>query len=704
MTDAEIRADRALRTAVEQLRRLLETIAADLPVQYGSVYSFYQHLNRLELIVDYAAASAPTGAPNRLRRLLEDVVAAGTHEIIVLPPENLIGTGFQSGLVFRLLMSGELIGALVLLTTAPRPYTLDDGRRIIPWAAMSRTIVENKHLHDNQAAARVIQSAARSMSDSPSPQTLLNLLRDHLFNPHVAMSVLMFYGPLQENRPNGPFDYLEIQGSWLRRYGESVGLGVRFYLDQYADLMNELDTRKVLSVSNIRPFLARLDPLIRAFLRAERVQSVTLIALHAPQRRLGIIAIGTDRPYQFTPLELDNFQTVSEFLAVSAMAQVLQQQHDLIQRARSAMLDAVADGVMMVLPNPHHAYVLTVNDCFTRMFQLDQRTAQGMSLTELLDRIQLPDEARQELRRQWFSSPVNDSSVLKGEFSLMHPDGFPATIAWYSAPVYHDRRVMGRIYTFHDVSPERTSALLRANFISWVSHELRTPLTSIKGFSEFILETHRDQLPDLAREYTEIILQSATHLNRVFTDIIEIARADTGQLRLNITAAHLPDIITHTVARLEARYTERGQTVILELDDNLPPVRVDASRVAQVFSNLLLNSINYAPPASKIHIGTRYIGARSHLPGSAPPDVVLPGVLVTVADEGGGIAPDEIEQVFLPFFRTKEARASKVAGTGLGLTIARSIVELHRGKIWAEARKRGRRGTTFLLSLPAAEG
>ncbi|MBI5667716.1 MAG: PAS domain-containing sensor histidine kinase [Chloroflexi bacterium] len=700
----EIQAARATPTTAEQLVRLLQAIADDLPLQLAVVYSYYHHLNRLESIAEYAAAPATTGAQNRLRRLLEDRAVPGSEPLLWLHSRDLAGTGMSSGVVFRLLLGEELIGLLAVFSTAPTDYTSDAIQSILPWVGMVRTIVENKHLRDNQAAARALQSAARIIGDSPSPQALVNIVREQLCNPHVGMCVLLFYGPVQENRPNGPFEYLEVQGSWLRRYGDGVGLGVRLYLDQYADLVQELDTRKVITVPTLKPYKNRLDPLVRAILRAERLQSLTLIALHAPQRRLGVIAIATDTPYQFTPLELDNFQTFSDFLAVGTMAGVLQRQHDQVQQARSAMLDAVADGVMLVLPHPHQPSVLTVNDYFTRMFQISRASAEGQPLTALLNQMQLPDDTRQELRRRWFNVPLSDPVVQKGEFALMHPDGFPAAIVWYSAPVHHEGRVMGRLFTFHDVSAERTSATLRANFISWVSHELRTPLTSIKGFAEFILEASGDQLPDLAREYTEIIRHSATHLNRVFTDIIEIARADTGQLKLNISDSHLPDIIINTVALLELQYKERGQTVIMDLDDDLPPVRVDPNRMAQVLSNLLVNSIKYAPPESQIHISTRYVRTCKHLPASAPPDVVLPGVLVTVVDEGPGIAPDETEQIFLPFFRTKEARASKIAGTGLGLTIARSIVELHRGKIWAEGRRRGRRGGTFLLTVPVAHG
>jgi two-component system sensor histidine kinase VicK len=94
------------------------------------------------------------------------------------------------------------------------------------------------------------------------------------------------------------------------------------------------------------------------------------------------------------------------------------------------------------------------------------------------------------------------------------------------------------------------------------------------------------------------------------------------------------------------------------------------------------------------------MSAASDLPASAPTDIVIPSVLVIVADEGGGLTREEVANVFLPFYRTEAARMKKIEGTGLGLAVARSIVELHGGKIWAEARKRGRKGGVFMFTLP----
>src|SRR5262249_21373198 len=134
------------------------------------------------------------------------------------------------------------------------------------------------------------------------------------------------------------------------------------------------------------------------------------------------------------------------------------------------------------------AHVLTVNQGFTKLFNLNQETAQGLSIAHLMEHMQIPRDIRKGLYDHWTSIPVRDPSIQRGEFNMIHPDGFPAAIEWYSAPVYHDDRVMGRMYIFHDDSATRTAANLRANFISRVSHELRTPLTSIGGFAQFMLE------------------------------------------------------------------------------------------------------------------------------------------------------------------------------------------------------------------------
>lgn len=691
------------------LDQLLRQLATEAPAVYACAYSYHRDLNLLEPMALLGGELFPAETETAIREIVLHKANQLQHEP-VLPYHCLLNTPFKSGLLFRLMWLDEAIGFVALFSETESAYTLADHQRLETWAMLAGTIFENQRLREDQNVALALQYIAGIMGQNPTPQDLLDTLHQVMCGPHIATCNIMFYGPQREDRPNGPFDYLELKGSWSWQMGEGAGLGMRIYMDQYPDFITQVYEQKYLYIPDRREIEGGLDPLIRAFLRQGGIESMLYIALNAGTRRLGVMFFGTDRPYQFSAQEIRNFQAIAEFIGISTMSQLLQQQHNFIQRARAELLDAVTDGVMMVLPNDgtpiagrSYAYVLTVNQGFTDMFHLSQATAQGLTLSQVIARMQIPQDVGQQLYEAWLSIPIRDSATQQGEFNMVHPDGYMASIEWYSAPVYHEERIMGRMYIFHDATASRTAANLRAHFIARVSHELRTPLTAIKGFSEMILEQMGDELPDLAREYTQIIQNSARHLNELFSDIIEIARADTGEMSLHLTETHLPDLIIDVAAVLEPEYNQRGQKVIMELDDNLLAVHADANRITQVLTNLLSNAVKFGPPESRIRIRTDYLTTRDDLPDSAPPDVVLPCVLVTVADEGPGLSPEDAERVFLPFYRGKEALATKTAGTGLGLTIARRVVELHRGKIWAEGRRRGRKGARFLFTLPTVE-
>jgi signal transduction histidine kinase len=684
------------------IEQILNSITAETPAELVQVYEYNSDLERADLLVSYQVRASDDAQQARLREIILRCIRERQVNRL-LHADELAGTGFDSGIVFLMIVRDETVGALAVFPTSPQIFSTEHVARLMNWVNMAGAVLENRALSKSHAIATTIQRTAQILGQNPSPQDLVNALRDHLLEPHVSLCVMLLYGPLHENRPNGPFEHLEVRGTWSRRSGSAIGLGVRFFLDQYPDLLEELETRKMLSFNSFSEIAGRVDPLVNAFMRGERVRSLVMLALGAAGRRLGVLLVATDTRHEFGGSELRGYRAVSEFLAVSTMGHVLQQQHDFVLRARAALLDAVTDGVLMVLPSgtaATHSNVLTVNETFTQMFNLTTEQSQELTLEELIERLQIAEDTRLELAQYWLSVPVRDPATQTGEFHMIHPQGYPASIEWYSAPVYQDRRVIGRIFTFHDNSAQRTAASLRANFVSRVSHELRTPLTSIKGFAQFILEESDEPLPPKAREYTEIILNSARHLNAIFSDIIEITRADTGELKLTIEPQDVRDLIRNAASLMELQYKARQQTLVFDLDDDLPQVYVDASRFMQVLTNLLSNANKYAPSNSNVQISARHLRSQRQLPGSAPNDVVIPSVLITVSDEGNGLSLDEAEQVFLPFYRSREAKGGKIEGTGLGLTICRSLIELHRGKIWAEARKRGRKGAHFLFTLP----
>jgi signal transduction histidine kinase len=680
---------------------LLSVVASNVPCDRVCLFAYSSDLNALEHVASYAGTDSPVEFSDALYARLTSYI----HQLEPVSAPFILDSEAEetetfSALLFPFTMPDRVMGALFLLSHQRHLYTAEAIGKLQPCARFAQAMLENMHLSADLATARALLTTAHAIAENPSPQSVVAALRDHLFSEAVSSCGILLYGPIREDRPFGPFEYIEVKAGWSRQFGMEFGVGIRLYLETVGGILSQVTQQKTFIFNDIEEVFPMIDPFVRGLIQSQQIRSVAVLRLDAGERPLGLIAITSQHTNAFSPDELRSYRVVSEFLTISTMAQVLQHQHDLVQQARAALLDAVTDGVVMAVPDKDEARVLTVNRRFTEMFGLQEADVSGTLLSELLEKMQVPVAVRRDLYKTWSSIPVRDPSSQEGEFSMTSMRGVPSDIQWHSAPVYQGKGVIGRVYTFHDVTPERVGERLRTGLLMRHSHELRTPLTSISGFAELILDSSGDALPDLAREYIESIYKSAKHLNRLFSDMILLARANMGELELQLQEAHLPDIIIEAVARLEPQYKARHQTVLLALDDNLPHVYVDNDRILQVVTNLVNNSIKHAPEGSKIRISTFYLEAEKDLPENAPPDVPLPSILVMVDDEGAGLSKDDIENVFLPFYRTEGAQAAKIEGVGMGLAFSHSIIDLHRGKIWAIPRSRKQRGGCFLFVLP----
>jgi signal transduction histidine kinase len=224
----------------------------------------------------------------------------------------------------------------------------------------------------------------------------------------------------------------------------------------------------------------------------------------------------------------------------------------------------------------------------------------------------------------------------------------------------------------------RESEQHKRDLISMVSHEVRTPLASVLGFTSLLLE--REFSPQEQRRYLEIIDSQARRLAGLAGDFLDVQLLEGGAMTLNRGAVDLADL-----AREQGRlFFSHSDAHRLELDAPDGPVMVDGDRdrLAQVIGNLFSNAIKYSPAGGTIHV---QLQARHD------------GVLLAVQDEGMGIAPEDQEHVFDKFFRTAEA-ASAIGGTGLGLAVAREIVETHGGTIKVESQPG--EGSRFWIELP----
>lgn len=225
---------------------------------------------------------------------------------------------------------------------------------------------------------------------------------------------------------------------------------------------------------------------------------------------------------------------------------------------------------------------------------------------------------------------------------------------------------------------------MRRQLIADVSHELRTPLTTIKGTAEALID---GVLPPEAETYQRLYREAA-RLQRLVEDLQELSRVEAQAYELHRRPLRLGSTIAATVERLERQFEEKNVALRVTAAPDLPPVLADEMRIEQVLLNLLGNALQYTPRGGRVHVTAH----------------VEDGYVVTrIADSGIGIAVEHLPHLFTRFYRVDKSRSRAGGGSGIGLTIARSLVEAHGGTIRAESGGPGQ-GSVFTFTLPVAPG
>jgi two-component system sensor histidine kinase KdpD len=226
---------------------------------------------------------------------------------------------------------------------------------------------------------------------------------------------------------------------------------------------------------------------------------------------------------------------------------------------------------------------------------------------------------------------------------------------------------------------------MRSELISAVSHELRTPLGFIKGYATTLLREDMPIEPATRRHFLEIIDEETEKLEHMIDELLDASRLQAGRLPMDVKPLALDDLVTRAVDKARPALEASGHEVTVRLAAANVPVLADALRIEQVLDNLLENAARYSDEGSPVEVTV------ATEDGDA---------LVSVTDRGEGVPLAELERIFEPFYRGRNANARGVRGAGLGLAICRGIVEAHGGKIWGESGHD--RTTTFALTLPLA--
>ena len=276
---------------------------------------------------------------------------------------------------------------------------------------------------------------------------------------------------------------------------------------------------------------------------------------------------------------------------------------------------------------------------------------------------------------------LESTSDSQGNLSFLNQLSDSAAIAIANAQLYDE---------------VQRANLAKSDFVSFVAHELKNPMTSIKGYTELLAAGSVGQINEMQTNFLGTIRANVERMSALVSDLNDKAKIEVGRLRLDYKPVDVPDIVDEVVRSTKRQVEDKKQDVELRLPPELPQVWADRTRVGQVLTNLVSNAHKYTPEGGKILVGAE--AARNQW----DPEGARQVVHLWVKDDGIGISIEDQAKIFQQFFRSDDAKAREAPGTGLGLHITKSLVEMQGGRIWFDSEFR--QGTTFHFTVPVAEG
>ncbi|MEV0891085.1 response regulator [Promicromonospora sp. NPDC050262] len=348
---------------------------------------------------------------------------------------------------------------------------------------------------------------------------------------------------------------------------------------------------------------------------------------------------------------------------------------------RERTLESVADGIYGVDPDGHVTFVNTAA-AYTlgaSAGDLVGRDAHATFHAPADDGSPLPAEGC------YITEALRDGITVTAEQDVyLRPDGKKVPVEVTASPLRDDKAIRGAVVVFRDVTERREMERIKDEFVSVVSHELRTPLTAIRGALSLLDSDALDDSPEQAARMVRVALTSSERLGRLVDDILDTERLEAGTTQLEMADHPVDALVAAAVEQVAVLADDAGIT--LEPITSPEIVRADPERIVQTLTNLLGNAVRFSPPDSTVRVTAAPVG-----------DLVE----IRVDDEGRGIPPDKLEAVFRRFEQVDASDTRERGGSGLGLTIARSIVERHGGRLWAVSQGEGT-GSSFRFTLRRA--
>jgi PAS domain S-box-containing protein len=345
------------------------------------------------------------------------------------------------------------------------------------------------------------------------------------------------------------------------------------------------------------------------------------------------------------------------------------------QQRMQAIIQHMADGVLLI---NRQGMIITCNAMLAMML--------GLDIGQIIDQdIHDPNLHPHLASVTATTTHRARTGVLAKEVTIETPR--PRHLQIFSTVIVDGHKnLLGEVRLVHDATKERELEQLKDEFFSIVSHELRTPLFSIQGFTQILLEEENlDRATQ--KEFLMTIQRQALMLSDMVNNLLDLSKFEAGQPDFQKVPLVLSDVIHQTMLKLQGFAHHQEVELVMEAAEGLPIIQGDLQRLEQVFTNLVGNAIKFSGAGQKICI--RAV-------------VDQDTILVQVKDKGIGIPAEDLERIFSRYYQVHNRGRQTARGSGLGLYIAKKIIEGHGGRIWAESEVG--QGSTFSFTLPLAGG
>ena len=346
------------------------------------------------------------------------------------------------------------------------------------------------------------------------------------------------------------------------------------------------------------------------------------------------------------------------------------------EKKMTAVVNSLSEGLIVVDKSDH---ILHINRFAMELLDIEN-ISEKMTTSNLIQSQELTQAFEKSAAQIREDSKIGSSEVVleRGESEIV--------LKVLASPfVDENGQALGSVYVLYDMTREREIDRMKTDFVRLVSHELRTPLTSIIGFVQLILDGKAGEINDVQKQSLARVAKQSKRLSSLINNLLDISRIESGVIEMKHEPVSLLEIVKQRAEEIRPQADGKDINLSLTAPDSLPAFIGDEERIGQVVTNLIGNAIKFTPNGGKVRVRIRLQG------GSL--------LHLEVIDTGPGVPEEERQKIFDKFYQLSDVSTRQQGGSGLGLSIANSIVESHGGRIWVDDGGGGK-GSNFQFVLP----